>query len=157
MININDQIDACDFDILVQTKDGEVGVAYCDDKEIAHRLAKCWNAFRGMPDDNLIFNMNLSVMDQLQVSWNKSEELENLAMLLPCAYYLDPPDGGSVTMLEQFKRMAKDAERYRWLRDHHVGDTPELIQLTSVVPLGMDAAIDTAMALAMGKELMGGK
>lgn len=40
-----------------------------------------------------------------------------LAALLPGPHYMDPPDGGSVTLLEQLKRMAKDAERYRWLRD----------------------------------------
>jgi hypothetical protein len=41
---------------------------------------------------------------------------------------------------------AKDAERYRWLRDHHVGDDPGVINLTSVIPLGMDSAIDAAIA-----------
>lgn len=33
---------------------------------------------------------------------------------------MDPPDGGSVTVFEQLQRMAKDAERYRWLRDKAV-------------------------------------
>jgi hypothetical protein len=37
--------------------------------------------------------------------------------LLPSATYMDPPDGGSVSVLEQFRRMAQDAARYRWLRD----------------------------------------
>lgn len=36
--------------------------------------------------------------------------------LLPGHYYMDPPDGGSVTLLEQLQRMAKDAERYRFIR-----------------------------------------
>lgn len=36
-----------------------------------------------------------------------------LAALLPGTYYMDPPDGGSVALLEQLRRMAKDAERYR--------------------------------------------
>ena len=35
--------------------------------------------------------------------------------VLPGSYYIDPPDGGDVTPQEQFRRMAKDAERYRWL------------------------------------------
>ncbi|MCY1297304.1 hypothetical protein D9M70_467400 [compost metagenome] len=30
---------------------------------------------------------------------------------------MDPPDGGVVSIPEQMRRMAKDAERYRWLRD----------------------------------------
>lgn len=39
-----------------------------------------------------------------------------LAELLPHTYYLDPPDGGNVSILEQLHRQAKDAERYRLLR-----------------------------------------
>ncbi|MFN7883321.1 MAG: hypothetical protein ACK5PF_09955 [bacterium] len=46
----------------------------------------------------------------------------NISDLLPGTYYMDPPDGGSVTLREQFERMAKDAERYRWLRH---GDNDE--------------------------------
>lgn len=36
--------------------------------------------------------------------------------LLPGTYYMDPPDGGDVTILEQLKRIAEDAARYRWIR-----------------------------------------
>lgn len=54
----------------------------------------------------------------------KVAELDALTALLPGVTYMDPPDGGSVTLVEQFARMAKDAERYRWLRygdnDEHV-------------------------------------
>lgn len=38
------------------------------------------------------------------------------AAVLPGSIYMDPPDGGSVTVAEQLARMAKDAERYRFLR-----------------------------------------
>ena len=31
-------------------------------------------------------------------------------------YYMDPPDGGDVSVSEQLRCMAKDAERYRLLR-----------------------------------------
>lgn len=41
---------------------------------------------------------------------------DQISALLPGVYYMDPPDGGNVTLLEQLQRMAKDAERYRWLR-----------------------------------------
>ncbi|MCY1174028.1 hypothetical protein D9M73_142140 [compost metagenome] len=34
--------------------------------------------------------------------------------VLPGALYMDPPDGGDVSVPEQLRRMAKDAERYRW-------------------------------------------
>lgn len=44
-------------------------------------------------------------------------ELDVLLKLLPGPYYMDPPDGGDVTVLEQLQHMAQDAERYRWLRD----------------------------------------
>lgn len=39
-----------------------------------------------------------------------------LLAILPGNCYLDEPDGGSVTVLGQFRRMAADAARYRWLR-----------------------------------------
>ncbi|MBU9318989.1 hypothetical protein KTD09_29590 [Burkholderia multivorans] len=44
-----------------------------------------------------------------------------LFALLPGPYYMDPPDGGDVSLIEQLRRMAKDAERYRWLRDEDAG------------------------------------
>jgi hypothetical protein len=43
-------------------------------------------------------------------------ELAECAEVLPVAYYMDPPDGGDVSVSEQLSRMAKDAERYRLLR-----------------------------------------
>lgn len=44
-------------------------------------------------------------------------ELSQCASALPGTYYMDPPDGGNVSIPEQIRRMAKDAARYRWLRD----------------------------------------
>lgn len=35
------------------------------------------------------------------------------ATLLPYSYYMDPPDGGSVTIFEQMSRMAEDAAKWR--------------------------------------------
>lgn len=46
-----------------------------------------------------------------------AEDLKECASALPGTYYMDPPDGGSVSIPEQIRRMAKDAARYRWLRD----------------------------------------
>ncbi|WP_249207064.1 hypothetical protein [Burkholderia cenocepacia] len=37
----------------------------------------------------------------------------DLAALLPGTYYMDPPDGGDISLLEQLRRMAKDAARHR--------------------------------------------
>lgn len=42
---------------------------------------------------------------------------DQLASLLPGPHYMDPPDGGSVSVYEQLQRMALDAARYRWLRN----------------------------------------
>jgi multidrug resistance efflux pump len=42
--------------------------------------------------------------------------------------------------------LKKDAERYRWLRDNHIGDDPEAIELTPAAQYGLDAAIDDAIA-----------
>ena len=42
-------------------------------------------------------------------------ERDAMADVLPGYYYMDPPDGGDVPVLEQLRRMAKDAERYRFL------------------------------------------
>ncbi|AVR83682.1 TPA: hypothetical protein L4A96_005459 [Pseudomonas aeruginosa] len=44
-------------------------------------------------------------------------ELSQCASALPGTYYMDPPDGGNVSIPEQIRRMAKDAARYRGLRD----------------------------------------
>ena len=44
-------------------------------------------------------------------------DLDDCINVLPnTAYYLDPPDGGSVPIAEQLRRMGEDAARYRWLR-----------------------------------------
>lgn len=39
--------------------------------------------------------------------------VEKLMKLLPGSYYMDQPDGGSVTVMEQLKRMADDAAKWR--------------------------------------------
>ncbi len=38
---------------------------------------------------------------------------DDLTHLLPGSYYMDPPDGGSVSVVEQLRRMAADAKKYR--------------------------------------------
>lgn len=57
-------------------------------------------------------------LDEVGIAWRIEAEAERaivakLADLLPGSYYMDPPDGGSVTVLEQFKRMADDARKWR--------------------------------------------
>ncbi|WP_205582859.1 hypothetical protein [Pseudomonas aeruginosa] len=80
------------------------------------------------------------------------EELSQCASALPGTYYMDPPDGGNVSIPEQIRRMAKDAARYRWLRERDLetirqggvfaGMTPENIVLNQE---DLDAAIDAAL------------
>jgi hypothetical protein len=48
----------------------------------------------------------------------KAATEQDLIALLPGPYYMDPPDGGSVTVLEQLQRMAKDAARYRTMLEN---------------------------------------
>jgi hypothetical protein len=75
---------------------------------------------------------------------------DKLCALLPGPYYMDPPDGGSVPVLEQVERMAKDAARYRWLlANYATGDGYHKID--AVLNGGdadeyLNAAIDEAMA-----------
>lgn len=70
-------------------------------------------------------------------------ELSACAAALPGPIYMDPPDGGSVTVAEQLARMAKDAARYRWLRTEASASDWEMFGYHDVSMT--DAAIDAAM------------
>ena len=63
------------------------------------------------------------------------------AALLPGVTYMDEPDGGSPTVQEQVKRMAKDAERYRLLRKRYWSGNL------------LDAEVDAAIE----REILGGQ
>lgn len=41
--------------------------------------------------------------------WAEAE----FAKVLPCSCYMDPPDGGDVSVIERFRRMAEDARKWR--------------------------------------------
>ncbi|MCC7082555.1 MAG: hypothetical protein IT530_17960, partial [Burkholderiales bacterium] len=59
----------------------------------------------------------LAERDALKVENEKLLTLErDVLSTLPGVYYMDPPDGGDVPVLEQLRRMANDAARYRLLR-----------------------------------------
>ena len=83
----------------------------------------------------------------------KAIAVEELAKLLPYAYYMDPPDGGDVSLLEQLRRMSEDAARYRKLRNEHwsngrvavVANPKEVVRLGSYCPSGelLDKFIDS--------------
>lgn len=76
-------------------------------------------------------------------------ELAKCAAVLPGAYYMDPPDGGDVPVSEQLRRMAKDAERYRYLRRKVViaGAQFLVMKLPSPVYVAPNAASELDAAL----------
>ena len=71
-------------------------------------------------------------------------EIVACASVLPGVIYMDPPDGGDVSVSEQLRRMAKDAERYRRLRAGVYAGTMARAILNDT-PIGIDFAIDAAM------------
>jgi len=67
-------------------------------------------------------------------------ELDDYAALLSGPVHMDPPDGGDVTVLEQMRRMAEDAKRYRLLRLMHWASSPMAVVVLpkQAVRLGYD-------------------
>ncbi|MCT5287590.1 hypothetical protein LZL11_24155 [Pseudomonas aeruginosa] len=72
-------------------------------------------------------------------------ELEQSASVLPGNYYMDPPDGGNVSIPEQIRRMAKDAARYRALRQKERGVVVVRNRTSHLFGEHLDAAIDAAI------------
>ena len=74
--------------------------------------------------------------------------------VLPGPYYMDPPDGGDVPIIEQLRRMAKDAERYRYLRRKAAIVGAQFIFMNLPIPtyVAPDAAVefDNALDTEMG-------
>ncbi|EPK5820824.1 hypothetical protein L4Z93_000920 [Pseudomonas aeruginosa] len=73
------------------------------------------------------------------------EELSQCASALPGTYYMDPPDGGNVSIPEQIRRMAKNAARYRWLRGASHFDTPQHQAFCKAYGDALDYEIDAAI------------
>ncbi|ETV10080.1 hypothetical protein [Pseudomonas aeruginosa] len=95
--------------------------------------------------------------------------LKECASALPGTYYMDPPDGGNVSIPEQIRRMAKDAARYRWLRNTalYASDLAREVNrmdksVVNLFPRGKDgnllaeADLDEAIDAAMAKPPEGG-
>lgn len=55
---------------------------------------------------------------------NSLDIIRDVTEAIPGVTYMDPPDGGDVSIPEQVRRMAIDAERYRWLRMANWWDSP---------------------------------
>ncbi|HHK4278322.1 TPA: hypothetical protein ACQTXP_004090 [Pseudomonas aeruginosa] len=71
--------------------------------------------------------------------------LSQCAIALPGTYYMDPPDGGNVSIPEQIRRMAKDAARYRWLRGASHFDTPQHQAFCKAYGDALDYEIDAVI------------
>lgn len=50
---------------------------------------------------------------EAQIYAEANSEIDSIANALPGPYYMDPPDGGSVSIAEQVRRMAADVEAAR--------------------------------------------
>lgn len=80
----------------------------------------------------------------------RKDETEDIANeLLPGSYYMDPPDGGEVSLREQLRRMSEDAARYRWLRANTTDQVPyrgwwQIAGEAGAVQSRLDAVIDAA-------------
>jgi len=92
--------------------------------------------------------------DALKVENEKLSALErDVSNALPGVYYMDPPDGGSVPLGEQVRRMAVDAARYRWLR--RAREHWDILHRQDEDSLWMDLHgndLDAAIDAARGKE-----
>lgn len=55
----------------------------------------------------------------------------------------------ALALIAKVRELERDAARYRYLRDEHIGDDPEMINLPRGKRPGLDAAIDAARG---GKE-----
>jgi hypothetical protein len=82
---------------------------------------------------------------------NSLDVINDITAALPGTQYMDPPDGGDVSVPEQVRRMAKDAERYRWIRnpDQVVGHVIDKMVSSGVYEYRagdeLDDAIDAAL------------
>lgn len=105
------------FEAWARTCDGN-----CNDRDIERRsdgdyhnmlVQRDWDVWQAS-------RAALAPAQPIYPGWISEHEL---AKLLPDPYYMDPPDGGSVTVLEQLQRMAQDAARWRlcWDMQYDLG------------------------------------
>ena len=83
---------------------------------------------------------------------NALNVIAEVTAAIPGVTYMDLPDGGDVWIPEQIRRMAKDAERYRWLRVRLPGSAYRIAGVIySEGGQGVDVAIDAAMLQGQSK------
>lgn len=81
---------------------------------------------------------------------NSLDVIREITAALPGAHYMDPPDGGDVSVPEQVRRMAKDAERYRFLMRELGGSVSQVV-------MGSPTFSDEDVSAAIDAALQGGK
>ncbi|MFG8819797.1 ead/Ea22-like family protein [Pseudomonas aeruginosa] len=116
-------------------------------QQIAMACGQSW-----MRDDELRNNAEFIAAANPQAILGLIDEVERLkaelsqcASALPGTYYMDPPDGGNVSIPEQIRRMAKDAARYRALRQKERGVVVVRNRTSHLFGEHLDAAIDAAI------------
>lgn len=135
-----------------------------DYRDIVRRLGEVHmiRACEHQHDDDFVplYDIETLARYQIELEQLRAENYSLQAAILnalPGVRYMDPPDGGSPSLAEQLRRMATDAERYRWLRgdscmDHSARwtqwevrrwDAP--IWTNDLRRADLDAAIDDAM------------
>lgn len=84
--------------------------------------------------------------------------LDEVAECLPSVYYMDPPDGGNVSIPEQVRRMAEDAAHHRKAAPPSPAGqdalfTEELAELRRLVPsVNQKQALDAAIAALAARQ-----
>jgi hypothetical protein len=93
-------------------------VAWCVDNPSGNGVLIYGNGAVLKADDNLYLTTPPAAVADADKRDAKRLAVESeFAALIPDTYYMDQPDGGSVTVQEQVRRIVEYAERYRWLRN----------------------------------------
>jgi hypothetical protein len=122
---------------------GDAWPVGCDEYDIFHSPEDAAYIAAASPD------RVLALLDRLAAAERERDALLNDWNAIVAASG-SRTHGGAVghvaAMVRERDALAADAARYRWLRDEHIGDDPESINLPVSKRPGLDAAIDAALA-----------
>lgn len=90
--------------------------AACGDMHPKQAVGEMIVAMLDMPQWDRIEVLQAEAQRLTQQRDDALAERQAIAATLPGVYYMDPPDGGDVSLLKQLQRMSNDAARYRLLR-----------------------------------------
>ncbi len=116
-------------------------------------LNEAWE--KEFPDEVAIAKRMLALLDELEAADIGVAELNDaLCKLLPGCQYMDPPDGGSVTPLEQVTRMVADYRERMEAAEKRVAQLEMFINQSCYVFDGRDVDISDAYIDAATSDLM---